>query len=89
MFLFAIRAYCGQANCGHPGGKEPEEDGRRWSFWPLREDCFNAERQEAKEEENVHKEVYTQSILQRIIHIRGSLRADTGVLSAIGYSFEK
>lgn len=33
LFLSAVRAHCGQTDCGHPGGQKPEEDG---CWWPVR-----------------------------------------------------
>ena len=47
-------------------------------FRPLREDGPDAEREEDQEEEDLHQEVYPQSLLQRVIHLRASLRVHPG-----------
>lgn len=57
--LFAsVRAHLRQAHRGHPGGEEPEEDGRRRSEWSVCEDRANGERQACEEEENIDQKVH-------------------------------
>lgn len=78
MLLTEIRTDGRQAHSGYSGGQEPEEDGCRRPLGPLRQDRADAERQEAEKEEDVDQEVHSQSLLQRILLLRGTLRADTG-----------
>lgn len=33
LHLSALRPHCGQTDCLHSGGKEPEEDGCLWIIW--------------------------------------------------------
>ena len=44
MFLFALRPDRRKADGRHPGGQEPEEDGRRGPERPLRQDSAYDER---------------------------------------------
>lgn len=44
----------------------------------VREDCHNAEREAAKEEEDQYQEVYPEPVLQWVVLIWGAVWADTG-----------
>lgn len=58
MLLAEIRSDGWQAHGGHSGSQEPEEDGRRRTLGPLRQDRLDAKRQEAEKEEDVDQEVH-------------------------------
>ena len=49
-----------------------------WCYRSVRQDRSSIERQEIQEEEDNDQEVHVESILQRVVHVRGRLRTDSG-----------
>ncbi|XP_070298711.1 synaptotagmin-2-like isoform X2 [Salvelinus sp. IW2-2015] len=63
LHLSALRAHCRETHHLHPGGQEPQEDGRGRTVRSLCEDQLDAERQASEEEEDHGEEEHSESIL--------------------------